>query len=139
MLTIQGIPFVQGQVVLGPMHLLMCMLVVVIAHMTLGTVVKDLIDFWKVPVQKATGTILEKVYRPGFVSEYPDGKGNTFTRCIGLMYMIKVKLPIDNESTIGIIIRQEVYDTIKEGDQIVIDFKRGKKTGNLRVIKVSSV
>lgn len=137
MLKIQGIPFVQGQVVLEPMQLVTIAISLILIAIIVHAVLIRSIDFWKVPVQKATGTILEKIYRPGFVSEYPDGKGNTFNRCIGPTHLIKVKLSIDDESTTGIMIRQEVYDAIKEGDQVVIDFKRGRKTGNLRIMEVS--
>ena len=139
MLTIQGVPFIQGVVVLGPMHLAAIAISLILIAVMAIMVVTRIIDFWKVPVQKTIGTIQEKVFlEPCFSDDMPThGKG--ITRAYHKAeYRIKIKLSLDDKPSVGVImVKQEVFEAIDKGDQIVVSYKKGRNTGELMLLDAS--
>ncbi|MFZ2188104.1 MAG: hypothetical protein WAV73_00905 [Candidatus Moraniibacteriota bacterium] len=139
MLTIEGIPFIQGAVVLEPMHLAAIVISLILIAVMAIMVVTRIIDFWRVPVQKTIGIIQEKVFlEPCFSDDMPThGKGimRVYNKA---EYRIKIKLSLDNKPSVGVImVKQEVFEAINEGDQIVVNYKKGRNTGELMLLEAS--
>lgn len=138
MLTIQGVPFIQGVVVLGPMHLAAIAISLILIAVMAIVVVTRIIDFWKVPVQKTIGTIQEKVFlEPCFSDDMPThGKGITKVYHKA-EYRIKIKLALDDKPSVGVIVGQDVFNAVGNGDQLVVRYKKGRNTGELMILETS--
>jgi len=139
MLKIQGIPFIQGQVVLEPMQLVVIAISLILIAVTMHVVLTRVRDFWKVPVQKTTGTIQEKVFLPPYFSDDEISiHGKSGMRVYNKAeYRIKIKLSLDGKPSIGVMVKQDVFDAIGEGGQLAVSYKKGRNTGELRILEVS--